>query len=155
MSRLTLDFLDGNSADSAELARIHAKEWKHLYSAWDEQTALAEFRSQSTDGSLPATLVLRKDGRLIGSVSVVHNDCEARPDLTPWLASLCVFPGERRRGHASRLIAAAIDLAKENNTGCLHVFTESAEDLFLRHGFARFATAVTNGHAITILRREL
>lgn len=155
MSRLTLAFLDGNSTESAELAHLHAKEWKHLYSRWDEHTALAEFRSQNTDGSMPATLVLRKDGRLIGSVSVVDNDCEARPDLTPWLASLFVLPEERRNGNGSRLITAAIDLAKQNNTGCLHVFTESAEDLFLRHGFARFATAVTNGHAITILRREI
>lgn len=155
MSRLTLDFLDGDSGEAAELARIHAGEWQHLYDGWDEEKARAEFRDQKTDGSIPCTLVLRDDGRLVGSVSIVHHDCESRPDLDPWLASLYVLPGERRRGHGSRLVEAAIELAGRNNAGCLHVFTESAEKLFLRHGFVPLAEAVTHGNAVTILRREL
>lgn len=155
MKRLTLDFLDGNSTEAAELARLHALEWQHLYYAWDEKKALEEFRSQKTDGSVPATLVLREDGRLVGSVSVVRDDCEARRDMGPWLASLYVMPEKRGQGYGRRLIEAAVDLAKRNDTGCLHVFTQSAEQLFLNHGFTRFAAAVTNGRAITILRREI
>jgi len=155
LSRLTLDFLDGNSEEAAELARIHAGEWQHLYRDWDSEKARAEFRDQKMDGSFPCTLVLRDDRRLIGSVSVVARDCEARPDLGPWLASLYVLPGERRQGHGSRLVEAAIELAGRNNAGCLHVFTESAEKLFLRHGFVPLAKAVTHGNAVTILRREL
>lgn len=155
MSRLTLDFLDGNSEEAAELARIHAGEWQHLYSDWDEEKAHAEFRDQRIDGSLPCTLILRDDGRLIGSVSVVARDCEARPDLGPWLASLYVLPSERRQGHGSRLVEAAIESARRSNAGCLHVFTESAEKLFLRHGFVPLANAVAHGIAVTILRREL
>jgi N-acetylglutamate synthase-like GNAT family acetyltransferase len=155
LSRLILDFLDSNSAEAAELARLHAEEWQHLYREWDERTAREEFRTQSTDGSLPATLVLREDGQLIGSVSVVRDDCEARTDLAPWLASLCVLPGKRGRGHGSRLIDAAIDLAKRNKAPSVYVFTESAAELFLRHGFVHFADAVTNGCAVTILRREI
>lgn len=154
MSRFTLDFLDGNSAEASALARIHAEEWRHLYREWDEQKALAEFQNHRTDGSLPATMILREDGRLIGSVSVVHQDCEPRMDLSPWLASLYVLPGERGRGHGSRLVEAAIELSKRNKAEYLHVFTESAGKLFLRHGFVRLADAVTNGHNITIYRRE-
>ena len=155
MKQLTLDFLDGSSADAETLARLHAKEWQHLYCEWDEKKALEDFRSQRTDGSIPATLVLREDGRLVGSVSVVRDDCEPRRDLGPWLASLYVMPENRGQGHGRRLIEAAIELAERNDTGCLHAFTESAEQLFLDHGFTRFATAVTNCHAITILRREV
>ncbi|MFM7376417.1 MAG: GNAT family N-acetyltransferase [Chthoniobacterales bacterium] len=155
MKRLTLDFLDGSSADAERLARLHAKEWQHLYREWDEKKALEDFRSQKTDGSIPATLVLREDGRLVGSVSVVHDDCEVRRDLGPWLASLYVMQKDRGQGHGRRLLEAAIALAKQNNAGCLHVFTESAEQLFLHHGFTRFAAAATNGRAITILRREI
>ena len=152
---MTLDFLDGNSAEAAELARLHAEEWQHLYREWDERTAREEFRTQSTDGSYPATLVLREDGRLIGSVSVVRDDCEARTDLGPWLASLYVLPGKRGQGHGSRLIEAALGLAKRNGTPGIYVFTESAAELFPRQGFVHFADAVTNGCAVTILRREI
>jgi len=155
LKRLTLDFLDGKSAEAAELARLHALEWQHLYSEWDEKKALEDFRTQRINGSVPATLILREDGRLVGSVSVVRDDCEARRDLSPWLASLYVLPKYRGRGHGRRLIEAAIDLTNRNGVASLYVFTESAEKLFLRHGFVHFAAAVTNGHAITILRREI
>lgn len=151
----TLDFLDGNSPDAGELARRHADEWQHLYREWDEQKALEDFRNQKTDGSIPATLVLREDGRLVGSVSVVRDDCEARRDLGPWLASLYVLPADRGHRHGHRLIEAAVELAKRNGAVCLYVFTESAEDLFSGHGFTRFDTTATNGHAITVLRREI
>jgi len=155
LKRLTLDFLDAGSADAGKLARLHADEWQYLYCEWDEKKALEEFHGQRTDGSIPATLVLREDGRLVGSVSVVGDDCEARRDLSPWLASLYVMPENRGQGHGHRLIEAAMALAKENNVACLHVFTDSAERLFLGHNFTRLDAAVTNGHAITILRREL
>lgn len=155
MSRLTLDFLDGNSPEAAELARLHALEWQHLYCEWDEKKALEEFRGQKTDGSLPATLMLSEDERFVGSVSVVCDDCEARRDLGPWLASLYVLPEDRGHGRGSHLIQAAIELAKRNEVASLYVFTESAEKLFLRQGFVHFADAVTNGRAVTILRREI
>ena len=155
MKRLTLDFLDAGSADAGKLARLHADEWQHLYWEWDEKKALEEFHGQRTDGSIPATLVLREDGRLVGSVSVVGDDCEARRDLGPWLASLYVPPGDRGQGRGSHLIQAAIELAKRNEVANLYVFTESAEKLFLRQGFVHFADAATNGRAVTILRREI
>jgi len=155
LNGLSLTLLDGSSPEAAELVRIHAKEWDHLYRRWDEQTALAEFGRQKTDGSLPATLTLQENGTLVGSVSVIYDDCEARTDLNPWLGSLYVVPAKRGRGHGSRLVAAALELATRNGVDDLYVFTESAEDMFRRHGFVYFADAVTNGCPITILRREL
>jgi len=155
LSRLTLDFLEGNSPEAAELARLHALEWQHLYRRWNEKKALEEFLSQKTDGSLPATLVLREGGRLVGSVSIVDNDCEARTDLNPWLASLYVMPDQRGRGHGSRLVAAALELARGNGVEFLHVFTESAENIFRQHGFSHLADAETKGGPVTILRRQI
>ena len=155
MNGLSLAFLDGSSPEAAELAGLHAEEWRHLYREWNEETALAEFGRQRTDGSLPATLILRENDRLIGSVSVIHDDCEVRTDLDPWLASLYVIPAERGRGHGSRLVAAALELARRSGVDYLHVFTESVEKLFRSHGFVHYADAVTNGRPITILRREL
>ena len=155
LSWLTLEFLDGHSDEAAELARLHAAEWRHLYTAWDEQIVLDEFGAQKTDGTLPATLVLREDGRLVGSVSIVDNDCEACTDLNPWLASLYVMPAQRDRGHGNRLIAAALELARRNGVEFLHVFTELAGNIFRKHGFLPLADAKTNGRPVTILRRQI
>jgi GNAT superfamily N-acetyltransferase len=138
-----------------EMARIHATEWGHLYPDWDEAVALREFRSHRNDGSLPATLVLREDGVYAGSVSVIFNDCAARPDLNPWLASLYVAPSARGRGLGSQLVQAAVDLAAAVGEQRLYVFTESAASLFESHGFRLIDRTSLHGHPIDILERRL
>ncbi len=155
MSDVTITLLDGADPLAAELARLHAAEWGHLYRNWDGAVAQAEFRTHRTDGSLPATLVLRQEGQLVGVVSLIHGDCEARTDIDPWLASLYVVPEFRGRGHAHRLIDAAIDHAAAAGEQALHVFTESATELFQQHGFAELERTTVHGQPIVILRREL
>ena len=147
--------LDGSDPLTVELAKRHAAEWGCLYTDWDSAKALAEFRMQKTDGSLPTTLVLREDEKVAGSVSLLYGDCEACTDFDPWLASLYVFPDFRGRGHAGRLIEAAIQFAARAGVGVLHVFTESASDLFRRHGFEALERTMLHGKPVEILRREL
>ena len=155
MPEVSITLLAGSDPLTGELAERHAAEWGHLYADWDSAKALSEFRSQKTDGSLPATLVLREDERVAGSVSLLYGDCEACADLDPWLARLYVLPEFRGRGHGSRLIDAAIHLAAAAGEKALHVFTESAASLFRRHGFAGAKHAILHGKPIEILRREL
>ena len=155
MSEGTLTLLDGADPLAAELARLHAAEWGHLYRNWDSAVAQAEFRTHRTDGSLPATIVLRQEGQFVGTVSLIHGDCEARTDLDPWLASLYVLPEFRGRGHAHRLIDAAVCHATAAGVPALHVFTESAAELFQQHGFAELERTTMHGQSIVILRREL
>ena len=147
--------LDGSDPLADELAVRHTAEWGHLYRNWDRAKARAEFQTHQTDGSLPATLVLRDHGQTAGSVSLVQGDCEARKDLDPLLASLYIFPEFRCRGHAHRLIEAAIRHAAAAAQTELHVFTESAGELFRRHGFTPLCRASLRGATIEILRREL
>lgn len=155
MPQVAITLLDGSDPLTEELAKRHAAEWGYLYTNWDSSKALAEFRPHKTDGSLPATLVLRENGLVAGSVSLLFGDCEARMDLDPWLASLYVFPEFRGRGYADRLIDAAIRFAATAGEKLLHVFTESAAGLFRRHGFETIESTALHGKTIEILRREL
>lgn len=149
-----LRLLDGSSREAECLARLHAGLWEHLYRSWTAEAAWEEFRGHRTDGGLPVTLVAEEDGELVGSVSVTTGDCEARMDLDPWLASLWVAPAHRGKGWAGRLIRGAIDLAEANGQPRLHVFTESAESLFIRHGFRVIDRPVLHGCAVAILLRD-
>ena len=155
MPQVSITLLDGRASLAADLAGRHAAAWGHLYTNWDKSKALAEFRPQKTDGSLPATLVLRENERVAGSVSLLFGDCEARTDLDPWLGSLYVFPEFRGRGHAGRLIEAATRFAAEAGVRTLHVFTESAAGLLRCHGFSSLEHTMLHGRSIDILRREL
>jgi|688.fasta_scaffold49742_3 GNAT superfamily N-acetyltransferase len=155
MAEIAVTMFDGADPLAGELADRHGAEWGHLYSDWDSTVARAEFAAHKTDGSLPATLLLREGGRPAGSVSLIHGDCEARQDLDPWLASLYVFPEFRGRGHAHRLIEAAVRHAAEAAQRQLHVFSESAGGLFRQHGFKLLERASLRGTTVEILRREL
>ena len=155
MPQVSITLLDGRDPLTEDLASRHTAAWGHLYTSWDKSKALAEFRLQKTDGSLPATLVLREDGRVAGSVSLLYRDCEARADLDLWLGSLYVFPEFRRRGHAGRLIEAATQFAAGAGVGELYVFTESAAGLFRSHGFYSVERTTLHGQPIEILRRDL
>jgi len=155
MSLVSITLLDGRVTLTAELAERLAAEWGYLYTKWDSEEALADFQQQKTDGSLPATLVLREDEQVAGSVSLLYGDCEACTNLDPWLGSLYVFPEFRGRGHAGRLIEAAIRFAETAGEKELHVFTESAGGLFRRHGFKTLERTMLHGKPIEILRCEL
>jgi len=155
MERISIELLDGADPLTEQLAEWHAVAWGHLYTDWTGAKALAEFRQQKTDGSLPATLVLREDGQVAGSVSLLYGDCEACPHLDPWLGSLYVLPEFRGRGYASKLVDAATGLAAAAGEKVLHVFTESAGGLFRRHGFEEIERATLHGKPIEILRRQL
>ena len=139
----------------SELAARHSSQWKHLYENWDAEAAHAEFLNQKADGSLPATLVLHEGAELMGSVSVVFDDCPARRDLNPWLASLYVVPQSRGRGKGLVLIQSAIELATAAGVNRLHVFTESSEKLFQRCGFELLERTTVRNSPIGILFKTL
>ena len=155
MPQVSITLLDGRDPLTEDLASRHAAAWGHLYTNWDKSKALAEFQPQKTDGSLPATLVLREDEQVAGSVSLLYGDCEARPDLDPWLGSLYVFPEFRGRGHAGRLIEAATRFAADAGVGELYVFTESAAGLLRLHDFHSLERTMLHGQPIEILRCDL
>lgn len=50
---------------------------------------------------IPFCLVAEEGGVYIGSVLVIENDLDARPDYTPWIAALWVEPHARKRGAAT------------------------------------------------------
>lgn len=150
-----LRFLEAASGEAEELARRHAGLWEHLYREWTVEAACAELRDHRDDGGLPATLVAVEGGMIVGSVSVLSGDCEARMDLDPWLGNLWVAPTHRGRGLARDLVRGAIELAAANGQPRLYVFTESAEPLFVAHGFRVIDRPMLNGHPVAVLVRDL
>ena len=58
--------------------------------------------------SIPLSLVALNAGTPVGTVNLVANDNEERPDLAPWLAALLVLPDHRRQGVGSILVRALV-----------------------------------------------
>jgi predicted N-acetyltransferase YhbS len=73
-----------------------------------------------------------------GTASLVMNDLEERPHLSPWLAGLYVEPTYRRRGIGAELVHATLNHAKRCGYDHLYLFTPNKQSFFTRLGWRQF-----------------
>ena len=103
---------------------------------------------------MPLALVAFAGDELVATVSLMVHDLPTRPEITPWLASLFVVPGWRRRGVACQLIARVMEEARRLNLSTLFLWTSSAEAeaLYLKLGWATVERSEYCGKRIVIMR---
>ena len=75
------------------------------------------------------TFILLDQGRPVGTASLLREDLETRPDLTPWLAGLFVEPAFRGRGYGTMLVRRVETFARDASVPALWLYTLSAERL--------------------------
>lgn len=149
---LTIEFLADHPHWVETLAAWHHAEWAHLFDEWTLEVATAELADHVTRRSVPTTLVLHDSGQLLGSVSLVIEDApELQGEGSPWLASLYVLPSARGRGHGSRLVHAAVNLAAEQGVDCLYLFTPDHAAFYERLGWSRRMRTRLHGNDVTLM----
>lgn len=100
---------------------------------------------------IPFCLVAHDDDVYLGSVLVIDDDLEARPDYAPWIAALWVEVSARRRGIASRLIdAARAEAIRLGNEICYLCATADKTDFYRARGFALIETDVCGLNVLRI-----
>jgi GNAT superfamily N-acetyltransferase len=97
---------------------------------------------------------LLADGESVGTASLVAHDLDQRPDLTPWLASLCVRPEARGRGYASILVKAVECAARASGVTTLWLYTWSAAPLYAGLGWATVGAARDGEYDVVLMRRD-
>lgn len=101
------------------------------------------------------TFILLDDGIPAGTAGLSHDDLDARPDLTPWLAGVVVQPAYRGRGHASALVRAVEAYAATRSVPELWLYTWSAEPLYARLGWTRAGVEQSHGEPVVLMHRHL
>ncbi|MCI4350433.1 MAG: GNAT family N-acetyltransferase [Thermoplasmata archaeon] len=104
---------------------------------------------------VPLALVALDGPKPVGSAELIEHDLDSRRDLSPWLAGVYVAPAYRRAGLGRRLVRTIEGRAADLGFSCLFCFTEDAAEFYVAIGWQRYAEAVLQGRAVTILRREL
>jgi GNAT superfamily N-acetyltransferase len=79
---------------------------------------------RSKNESLPITLIAFLDSIPAGMVSIKPKDLWNRTDLSPWMASLFVYPKFRGLGISKQLISSAVLKAKSFNFSKLYLFID-------------------------------
>ena len=90
-----------------------------------------------------------------GTVSLVADDLEERPQLSPWLAGLYVEPRYRRRGIGEQLVGAVLNHAKRCGYEHLYLFTPSRQSFFGRLGWSDFECLSRHGVEVSVMGRTL
>ena len=78
------------------------------------------------DTGVPFALVAESDGKVRGNVLVIDNDEPARPELTPWLAAVCVDEPFRRRGIAAAMLKEGVRRCGELGVARVHLISRPA-----------------------------
>lgn len=145
-------FIDRHRDHIATLASWHHGEWGHLFDDWTLEIATTELLDHASRRTLPTTLVLVENDRLLGSVSLLFEDAAELDDFgSPWLASLFVVPEARGRGLGAALVNAALALAIDSGVSRLFLFTPDHAAFYQRLGWLSVGRSRVNGTAVDVM----
>ncbi len=101
------------------------------------------------------TFVLFEQDRPVGTASLAAEDLATRPDLTPWLAGVFVYPACRGRGYATALVRQVEAFAIAASLPALWLYTWTAEPLYARLGWLRIGLEQNRGSRVVLMKRSL
>jgi GNAT superfamily N-acetyltransferase len=132
---------------------LHAQ-WGYLHENDSVERRAARLESRATRGGVPVTFVALEGETLLGSASLVVDDLETRPELTPWLASVFVAPEHRGRGVASALVGGVVVEAWSSGIERLYLWTTDQERLYARLGWTPVERTRFQGEDIVVMAIE-
>ena len=100
-------------------------------------------------------LLAEVDAQPAGSCLFVREEIDPKHDLTPWLAALYVAPEFRKQGVARALVRAIEQHARDVGCRELHLYTVTAEPLYVKLGWIARDRFESNGEAFVLMAREL
>lgn len=132
-------------SDAPEIARIQAVTWRTAYrealpaqvlDEWDEAQATASWHAAITSPPTPGhgVMVALEKQALVGFAAFGPAELEPTESSDPAaptteITTLLVEPRWGRRGHGSRLLAAAADLARSTAAGRLQVWLLDSDEV--------------------------
>lgn len=92
------------------------------------------------------TLILLEDNKLIGFISLLEYDCDERPNLTPWYATIYVKKEYRGKDLSKKLTDAIINEAKQLDYRKIYLKT-TLVNFYEKFGFV-YLEKLPNGEKI-------
>lgn len=137
------------------VARWNWAEWRDLLPCASCEAFADDLRAKTRHDGIPITFLALDDGVPVGTVSLLADDLESRPELTPWLASLYVVPERRGSGLGKILVRHAVEAARGFDVGNLYLYTPGQETFYQQLGWEFLEATEFRGRAVTIMTRHL
>ena len=137
------------------VAQWNWSEWSDLLPVASCAAFAAGLHAHTRRDGIPITFLTLEDGTPVGTSSLLTDDLETRPELTPWLASIYVVPARRGSGLGTRLVQHAVAAARTFGIATLYLNTPAQQTFYERLGWEFLETTTFRGRAITIMRQRL
>lgn len=138
-----------------ELAVLHFAEWSYLHPGETLEGKKDYLRSNCSRNGVPTFVIAVEGAALVGSASLIAQDMDDHPELTPWLADVFVKPGYRGKGVATSLIQRIESEARSAGISSLFLYTPDAADLYRRLGWEAVEQCVYKGTDVVIMARTI
>jgi GNAT superfamily N-acetyltransferase len=152
---LHVDYLENHRYAIPKLAELHHAEWLAVTPDLSVEDRVAGFEERARRGSIPTGFVAIDEDVVVGMASLVVCDIESHCHLTPWLATVLVAPGYRRRGVGTALVSRAADEATRLGVRHLFLFTFDRQSFYSRLGWVPLEPATYGGRPGTVMSRRL
>ena len=130
-----VDYLADHREHIPRLAEWLHAQWGYLHEGDSVERRAARLEARSTRGGIGTAFVAVDGETLLGTASLVDQDLEIRPELTPWLASVFVAPEHRRKGVAAALVRRVVEEARGQRIPRLYLWTTDQQSLYARMGW--------------------
>lgn len=153
--QLDIDHLGLSAEHIATIATWHQAEWQHISPTQTTESRIQLYSSYKCRDEIPCTLLAQINHQAVGSASLVLNDLELRPELTPWLASVYVHTDFRQRGIATQLINACLEMAARLKIPRLYLFTPEQKNFYAKRGWQFMESCIYHDEHIDIMFYDL
>lgn len=148
---MKIEYLPDDSRTIQQVATWLYREWGHLKRGNTLEKAIQRISRRVASRVMPFTLILRNDGAPVGTASLVAHDMRTRLDLTPWLASVYVLPGHRRRGFGAALCRRAVREARRLGYKRIYLFTPDKAEFYKALGWKVIEHAKYRKQKVTVM----
>jgi len=137
------------------VALWHHDEWAYIRPGDTLERRQKRLAVECGRQEIPTTVVALKNGAALGSISLLADDMDSHPHLTPWLASLYVPKEHRRQGIGAALVRRIIEEAKSLRVPRLYLYTPSEERFYRGLGWRTVEETTYAGKAATIMAYDI
>ncbi|MBW2091602.1 MAG: GNAT family N-acetyltransferase [Deltaproteobacteria bacterium] len=152
---IRIDYLTGDINVIGTLAKWHYDAFNEHNPVDSVERRIDFLRKQAGSNQIPMTLVAFSGQTPVGSASIIDHDMDTRPDLSPWLATVCVGPEYQNQGAGSALVKRAVEEAKRLGLKTLYLFTWDKENLYARLGWTVFERTEYRGEQVVIMSIQI
>ena len=137
------------------VAAWHHDEWAYIRPGDTLERRQERLAAECGRQEIPTTVVAVKNGVPVGSISLLADDMDSHPQLTPWLASLYVAREHRRQGIGAALVRRIIEEAKSLRVPRLYLYTPSEERFYRGLGWRTLEETSYAGKPATIMAYDI